>query len=68
MSKYWYDKYHKEKESPEFLSWFINCYGADTNFEDVESEQDEYWVRRGFALMGWNASLHIMRHLDKPQE
>lgn len=56
MGKEWYDEHHKNKETPKLLSWFINFYGKSDDYEDIESEQDEYWIRRGFALMGWIAA------------
>ena len=47
----------KDKETPEFVKWFENSYGKSTDYDDSWNEQDEYWRRRGFALMGWLAAL-----------
>ena len=49
MSIGWYDDHWKERETADFRHWFLNEYGYADDYEC----QDEYWVRRGFALMGW---------------
>lgn len=51
--KMWYDKYWKVKETPEFIAWFKKGYGDAKDFSSDPIEQNEYWVRRAFALMGW---------------
>jgi len=53
MSKEWYDKNYKDSEPTEFIKWFTGEYGNPLDYEDDKYEQDEYWIRRGFALMGW---------------
>jgi hypothetical protein len=55
----WYEKYHRKKETPDFLKWFIPFYGNSTDYEPYSDEQCEYWVRRGFALMGFLAAKSI---------
>jgi hypothetical protein len=50
MSEHWYDKHHKANESPEFVAWWVKLYGLNGI---------DYWARRGFALMGWNARLKL---------
>ncbi len=67
MSLTWYDKYWREKEVPHFVKWFEDPkegYGPVemyTHWDDgtpmhpasrTEAE-NEYWTRRGFALMGY---------------
>jgi len=53
MSSTWYDKYWKEKETPSFVAWFKKEYGTSSDYVPEPDEQEEYWVRRAFALMGW---------------
>lgn len=57
MSLYWYNKYWKKYELVKFNSWYIEFYGTPTAYSSEQSEQDEYWLRKGFALMGWLAAL-----------
>lgn len=52
---YWYDKYWRNKETDTFVSWFEKEYGLNSDFDPGLDEQEEYWLRRGFALMGWLA-------------
>lgn len=56
----WYEMYHRENETDDFLEWWVNYYGNPSDYEDTEEEQDEYWTRRAFALLGFRAakSLH----------
>lgn len=56
MSKNWYEEHHATDETPEFNRWFYEYYGKPEDY-DSESEQDEFWVRKSFALRGWNACL-----------
>ena len=58
MSQDWYDEHWgvREAEAPGFVTWFENYYGRSDQHSAAEYEQDEYWTRRGFALMGWTAS------------
>ena len=53
MSKEWYDKHHKEKETEEFNDFWMRFYDSCT-YDDPD-EEDEYWIRKGFALIGWSA-------------
>jgi len=54
MSKDWYYKHWKDKETPEFIEWFVMYYGTVDDYDtSIMDEVDEDWVRRGFALMGW---------------
>ena len=55
MSKEWYNKHHLSKETPEFVEWFLSYYGPPELYGIDQGEQDEYWVRRGFAMAGWTA-------------
>jgi hypothetical protein len=56
--KVWYDKHWKSKETPEFNKWFLKDYGVPEDFSD--SDDDEYWVRKAFALMGWLEAIKTM--------
>ena len=51
MSYEWYKQHKEGKESPEFESWWKDYYGEPEDYADP----DEYWVRKAFALEGWNA-------------
>lgn len=56
FTDYWYDEHWKKQETPEFLKWWYESYGVITDFDtDNESEVEEYFLRQGFALMGWLA-------------
>jgi hypothetical protein len=57
MSLFWYSKHWGKKETKEFVEWFEKDYGAPNEFPSDDYEQDEYWLRRGFALYGY---LHAM--------
>ena len=50
---FWYNKYWRKKETNIFVSWFEKEYGHNSDFDPEYDEQEEYWLRRGFALMGW---------------
>jgi len=39
-----------------FQQWWIKFYGTPSDYDDISYEQDEYWVRCYFALLGWRAS------------
>jgi len=60
MSEDWYNEHWLERESEVealgFATWFEEYYGRPDQHPSTECEQDEYWTRRGFALMGWIAS------------
>lgn len=53
MSKDWFDKYHKDKITVEFEQWWLEYYGPPGDYLSNENEQGEYWLRKGFALIGW---------------
>ena len=55
MSLIWYNKFWKEKETLDFSSWFREEYGEALGY--INEEEDEYYIRRGFALMGWLAGI-----------
>ena len=47
----WYNKHWLSKETKEFNNWWAKTYGNQEEFEDIE----EFYRRKGFALMGWTA-------------
>lgn len=51
----WYEKYHLKRETPEFNKWWIKFYNEPTDYDEREEEQNEYWIRKSFALEGWLA-------------
>lgn len=55
MSKEIWEKHWASKETKTFVEWFehLETYGRPTDFPNTEGEQDEYYTRRTFALMGW---------------
>lgn len=55
MSKEIWEKHWASKETKAFIEWFehLETYGRPTDFPNTEGEQDEYYTRRTFALMGW---------------
>ncbi len=55
MSLVWYNKFWKEKETLDFSLWFRKEYGEVLNYHI--DEEDEYYLRKGFALMGWLAGI-----------
>jgi len=67
VQKEWYDNFWRNKETPEFMKWWISYYGnaeeysmpseeqGKANRALAQEEQDTYWERRGFALIGWRA-------------
>jgi hypothetical protein len=56
MSKEWFEKFYPEKD-PEFEAWWLKDYGPPEQYASSEDEQDEYWIRKGFALRGWKARM-----------
>ena len=52
----WYECNHRSDESIEFFDWFENFYGTGSEYINDKNELEEYWIRRAFALMGWNAA------------
>ena len=53
----WYEEHWKNKETDNFLKWWLEYYGVAADYENVIDEQEDYWIRRGFALAGWLAAL-----------
>jgi hypothetical protein len=64
MSEEWYRKYHANTggcgEITSFEKWWLDVYGPPEgfDFQDLEDEND-YWIRKGFARIGWAASRNI---------
>ena len=52
--KEWFELHYPEPE-PEFEAWWLAEYGPPESYLQEKDEQNEYWVRKGFALMGWRA-------------
>ena len=52
----WFSKYHAQNLTHEFKAWWIKYYGPTSDYQDSYSEQDEYWKRCGFCLIGWCAA------------
>ena len=52
----WFGRYHAQDLTQEFKEWWVDYYGAPSDYEDSYSEQDEYWKRCGFCLIGWCAA------------
>lgn len=55
MSKEWFDKHHSSKSDEVFEGWWKATYGPPESYGSEQDEQDDYWIRKGFALMGWIA-------------
>lgn len=53
----WYDRHWMNKETDEFVSWFLDSYGPPERNSDHEDDPSEYWRRRAFSLMGWRAAM-----------
>ena len=49
----WYDKYWLEKETPKFNTWFEDYYGQLEDYDNTQINREEYYLRKGFSLMGW---------------
>ena len=49
----WYDEHWKEKETDEFNEWWLVYYGPLERFKDEIEGEDEFYMRKAFALMGW---------------
>ena len=49
----WYERHHKANESPKFIVWWLGFYGHPDDY--TKEDDSEYWIRRAFALMGFNA-------------
>ena len=65
MTTDWYEKHYRKKETPEFVRWFEEVYGRTEHFSDHESDPDEYWTRRAFALLGWRGSIEHAKQQEK---
>lgn len=52
----WFANYHAQNLTQEFKEWWESYYGPPDAYHDSYSEQDEYWKRCGFCLLGWNAA------------
>lgn len=53
----WYNRFHLANETEEYNAWFAKDYGKPADFNQDEDSSHEFYVRKGFALMGWNAAL-----------
>lgn len=54
----WFVKYHADKLSEDFKAWWLDYYGAHTDYLLEGDEHHEYWVRCAFAWNGWCAALN----------
>ena len=54
MSREWFEE-HFKATSPAFEAWWLAFYGKPDDYDGFQSEQDEYWIRKGFAWHGWKA-------------
>lgn len=54
MSKEWFDQHYPVVAS-DFEEWWLGDYGPPENYSSDWDEEDEYWIRKGFALRGWKA-------------
>lgn len=50
MSKKWFEEHYRCSEI--FETWWLTFYGS----QDQYTDQDEYWIRKGFAWVGWEAA------------
>lgn len=53
MKSDWYEKHWQEKETKEFNQWWELSYGGLEFVVKDEEEINEYFRRKGFALMGY---------------
>jgi len=49
----WFTKYHAQNLTQEFKEWWVDYYGSPSDYDSSCGEQDEYWKRCGFCLVGW---------------
>jgi len=49
----WFNKFHTENLSQEFIDWWVEFYGVP---DDYHGDSHEYYIRMAFALMGWIAN------------
>ncbi len=54
ITDYWFNKYHVNYITQEFIDWWIEYYQVPSDYD--YSEQHEYYIRMAFALAGWNAN------------
>ena len=52
---HWFLKYHYENLTPAFTEWWVGYYGTPEQYDTHPGELDDYWIRCGFALIGWLA-------------
>ena len=57
----WYDKFHLKNETPAFVAWWDRFYEVQPKAHWNPEETEEYWLRRGFALMGWRGREAVAR-------
>jgi hypothetical protein len=55
----WYNKHWKGKETEAFLKWWSATYGSAEDYGNDLGEQEDYYLRKGFALMGWLAAQNL---------
>ncbi len=51
----WFAAHHADDLTEAFKVWWVGYYGTPEQYEEEHDERDEYWVRCGFAWMGWKA-------------
>lgn len=61
VDKMWFDKFFGDKITPEFKKFFEDFYGTPDQYLSTEDEQNEYWLRCGFAWIGWSAALEYAK-------
>ena len=49
----WFAKHYGHKAPEEFKAFWLEYYGPPSDYSEDGGEQDEYWRRCGFCLIGW---------------
>ena len=58
----WFKANHHAKLVDAFLEWWLALYGAPSDYDQTESEMEEYRTRCAFALMGWHGAFGTTYH------
>ena len=56
----WFSRTVADKLTDEFKVWWVDLYSTPFEYPDNPGEQHEYWVRCGFAFMGWQGARGVL--------
>ena len=55
----WFAKYHAQYLTDSFKAFWVGFYGPPDDYTKEHGEQEEYWGRCAFCLIGWRGARSV---------